>query len=466
MALDVCGATDEQQDAIVAEGFENMSDLTVMDEKDITDMMTNITRLPVNRGGIRIGAVVTKKVKALVYWSKEQKRRGEDLDANRFTEEEMNATLTRMTVETADDDTKPELPNKFDTHKWVSWMKRVENYMWQVKGKNNTPLMYVIRKPRTAESPPFTSEEEERIYQTAHAGPAYMQDRQKVFQLLTQMLSGTPAWTWISSHESTKNGKAAFETLRQHYDGPGQVEKRLAYAYNILNNTHYKSERQYNFESFVTKLSEAFEILKDNDVAKSEREKVDFLLNGIQSDNQIIVTAKTTVRMNVAMRTSFQIAVDHLSELIGATFSNASINGKRPARNVSRMESGRGNRGGRGRGGRHGRGGRGSRGNRGGKFHNDVDITDLARTYTDEEWRNLTPEVHQQIRDARAAKAKKAADVNNKKRNVAAVTAEAERVVPEVTAEPEEDGPASNGSGFGSGAYSSGKRVNRSARST
>ena len=94
-----------------------------------------------------------------------------------------------------------------------------------------------------------------------------------------------------------------------------------------------------------------------------------------------------------------------------------------------------------------------------------MDITDLARTYTDEEWRSLTPEVHQQVQDARATKVKKAANTNSKKRNVAAVSAEAERVVPEVTAEPEEDGPASNGSGFGSGAYSSGKRVNRSARS-
>jgi hypothetical protein len=244
------------------------------------------------------------------------------------------------------------------------------------------------------------------------------------------------------------------------------VEKRLAHAYNILNNTHYRWERQYNFESFVTKLSEAFEILKDNDVAKSEREKVDFLLNGIQSDNQIIVTAKTTVRMNVAMRTSFQIAVDHLLELIGATFSNASFNSKQPAQNVLRMESGRGNCGGRGRGGRHGRGGRGGRGNRGGKFHNDVDITYLARTYTVEELRNLTPEVHQQMRDARAAKAKKAADANSKKRNVAAVNAEADIVVPEVMAKPDEDGPTSNRSRFGSGAYSSGKQVNCSARST
>jgi hypothetical protein len=178
------------------------------------------------------------------------------------------------------------------------------------------PAFYVIRKARTEASPPFASEEEQRIYQTALSGPAYSRDRQKVFEILTQLLSGTPAWTWISSHETTKNGRAAFEALRKHYDGPGQVEKRLAYAYNIVNTTHYRSERQYSFENYVTKLSEAFEILKDNDVAKPEREKVDCLLNGMQSENQIIVTAKTTVRMNMAMRTSFQVAGDHLSELM------------------------------------------------------------------------------------------------------------------------------------------------------
>ena len=48
MALEVCRGDDDQINAIVAEGFESMMDLTVMDEKDITDMMTNITRLPVN----------------------------------------------------------------------------------------------------------------------------------------------------------------------------------------------------------------------------------------------------------------------------------------------------------------------------------------------------------------------------------------------------------------------------------
>jgi hypothetical protein len=92
-ALEVCGASDAQKDAIVEEGFDGMADLLILEDKDISDMMSNITKLAVNRGGIRIGAVLTKKVKALVYWCQEQDRQDLDLDANRFTEAELVATL-------------------------------------------------------------------------------------------------------------------------------------------------------------------------------------------------------------------------------------------------------------------------------------------------------------------------------------------------------------------------------------
>jgi hypothetical protein len=43
---------------------------------------------------------------------------------------------------------------------------------------------------------------------------------------------------------------------------PGQIEKRLWYARNILANTHYKSEKEDSCKSYVTKLLEAFEIFK------------------------------------------------------------------------------------------------------------------------------------------------------------------------------------------------------------
>jgi len=255
-----------------------------------------------------------------------------------------------------------------------------------------------------------------------------------------------------------KMGKAHLKRSEIIMMAQDKLRRGWGYASNIMTNKHYRSEKQYSFESYVTKLSEAFEILKDNNVEKAEREKVDCLLDGIQSENQIVVTAKTNVRMNHAMRTSFQVAVDHLSELIGATFANASYQGKHPACNISRMETGRGGRG--GRGGRNGRGSRGGgrdgRGaNRNRKFHNGVDITNLTRNFSNEEWRKLSPDIIQQIRDARAAG--KAAG-GAPKRNVSAIVAEP---VEETTGQQDEEqqGAASNGTGFGSGAYSNKRRT-------
>ena len=82
MALMVCGASVAQRNAIILEGFQRMADLAGMDKRDISDMMTNITRLRVQQGGVRIGAVITKKVKALLNWCKEQQRLGLDFGRN------------------------------------------------------------------------------------------------------------------------------------------------------------------------------------------------------------------------------------------------------------------------------------------------------------------------------------------------------------------------------------------------
>lgn len=221
-ALGICGADEDQVEAIVNEGFTQMTDLLILTDDEIKEMMSNLNKMPANRGGIRIGAVITKKVKALVYWCKEQRRQGNNYDANRFTEEELEATLERMAVSDGEDEAKAELPVKFEPNRWPSWVKKVENYLWQTRGRNNTPLYYIVRKTRDTTSAPFASAEEERVYQTAHRGEAFNRDNQKVFEILTQLLSGTMGWTWISSCEASKNGKAAFEALRKHYDGTGQ----------------------------------------------------------------------------------------------------------------------------------------------------------------------------------------------------------------------------------------------------
>ena len=175
-----------------------MADFLILQPNDVPRMSENITRMSANRGGIRIGAILTKKIEALVFWCHERNRSGQSLDANQFTAAAMQSTLQRISVEAADDESPPELPKEFKAVKWVPWLRHVENYLWQVKGCIGVPLIYVIRKDRVATAPPFSSEAEQRIYSVTLRGEAYQKDNGKVMQILTQLLADTPAWTWIS----------------------------------------------------------------------------------------------------------------------------------------------------------------------------------------------------------------------------------------------------------------------------
>ena len=86
-----------------------------------------------------------------------------------------------------------------------------------------------------------------------------------------------------------------------------------------------------------------------------------------------------------------------------------------------------------------------------GKFQNRVDISDLNRNFTNEEWKKLPEETTQQIREAQeAAKAKK--------RNIAAASTNQEEDHAENDNETEEP-VTSIEVRFGSGAYSSEKRA-------
>ena len=165
-----------------------------------------------------------------------------------------------------------------------------------------------------------------------------------------------------------------------------------------LNNACCKSEWVFAFEKYVTKLSGSFEILCDHDVGKQEREKVDILLNGIQSDNQIVISAKTMVWMQPNMRMSFQEVVNCLSELIGVTMtSHNSKSGCQPSRRVGLVKCKRG-------------------GGMDWVIANGVDITDPHRNFPQNKWFKIPQEKHKWIQKKHAekkeAKCRKLASAN------------------------------------------------------
>ncbi len=290
-----------------------MVDFLVVQAKDVSTMCTNLARIPNNRGGGKIGAVVMKKIEALVNWCHDREREGLPLDANAFDGRTLTERVRKAQLEDAGDKASPQPPKDFKVLKWVSGVRKFETFLCQIKGKNKVPLYYVICRERESNTP-FNSEEEEQVYAVGQAENAFRIDSARVWNELQIIMANTPTWTWISKFEGRKDGCGAMKKLRDHYDGPGEVEKRISYAKRELKTAHYRSEKTFTFEKYATKLLEAFQILEENRIPKVEREKVDLLLEKMSVDDTKIIAAIANVIMTPHKSTSFLMAANKLSE--------------------------------------------------------------------------------------------------------------------------------------------------------
>jgi len=89
------------------------------------------------------------------------------------------------------------------------------------------PLVYVIRKdPPDPNAQRPTDPKQLLIAQAPLRGPAYIKDRQRVFSIISDAVSGTDGWTWIQDVKD-EDGRAAMLKLRDHYDSAGLRTRRV-----------------------------------------------------------------------------------------------------------------------------------------------------------------------------------------------------------------------------------------------
>ena len=151
-------------------------------------------------------------------------------------------------------------------------------------------------------------------------------------------------------------------TLVGHYDGTGELNKRVDRAKEEISRLHYKDKKVYPFERHVTKLN--------------GKQRVHVLMKEIKLTDPCVIAVKTDVYKDY--RADSIAATNSLSGLISNLHSGAQMNyanrHSNKRRYVSSLDSSD-SRGGRGRakrgGGRHGNqygsGGRGRRGGRVGR---------------------------------------------------------------------------------------------------
>jgi hypothetical protein len=257
-------------------------------------------------------------------------------------------------------------PGKCQTdHGWDNWQLAFVNKLNRTLGAARVPIDCVVRPEWDDDDELFLTEDERRRYKMPLQGKNFRHDNKLVFQMLKSACIKSDAWAWIRSFDRAADGRKAWLALSEHYDGSGELSKRVERAKAELERLHYKDEKVFPCEKFITKLKENFNVLeKDKHEDLSGRQRVNLMTKAICSTDPRILAG--LVNIHQSFRFNFDEAANFMSGLISSIHSSAQLDYANRHGNKRRYVSATGSgdqRGGRGRarqGGRYGqRSGRG-----------------------------------------------------------------------------------------------------------
>ena len=385
----ICGCTSPVLvRALRIEGINTLDQFSVLQPSDIKDLAGRIRAAPASCGGAAIGAVHITNLSAVSTWLYDRKSRSlatvptVDLDAAALDEAR---DMHRMAKTVKDEDSVVEKPKKFKPLQWITWEASVMNYLSSLKGSNGSPLAYVIRKdlPAGTAAPVGLT----TLYQIPLTGAVFKHDNRRVHQILVGYLADTEGYSWIKPVLKHQSGRRTMAALRDHYDGPQASARRVAIATSIIDGLHYKSKNAMPFETFTSKLTDAFQTLAENGEERTDHHKVTTLLKKINSNNPEFLATVGLVRTMETYNTDYYKAIQKLSTAIAAIYPTTSA--RQSGRRVSNVR-------------RHGNNNRRGNNNNAnydrtkyphGIKYKGVDISDPTRFFHGPEWTKLSPEI-------------------------------------------------------------------------
>ena len=226
-----------------------------------------------------------------------------------------------------------------------------------------------------------------------HFGPSFKKDSKTVWDILKSLLFNTPAWYHISSFDTSKNGRSAFKTLMDFYQGDDFKQFMIDEAFVILNRTFYRGETKvFTFDKFIKLHLKAHSMLVEAEYNQGqgmdEATKVQHLKSGIKAKANL-EAAMIAMRSGTVNINNFHSVKSFLAGEIQARKARTDeLDSNR--RNVSAVGSnpGRNNKN------------RPNKKNYGPLLSANVDGKKVeGRSYSKEEWRKLTQPQRNKIKD-------------------------------------------------------------------
>ena len=201
--------------------------------------------------------------------------------------------------------------------------------------------------------------------------------------------------------QRSRDGRNAWKSLISYYEGDSAKTRSKQKCYDSIANANYQGPRKtFDFSCYVAIQQNAHQDLICLNEPIPENKKVRDFLNGI-TDPQC-ATIKLNVLSNNTYMNDFHEMVNYVASAIDMTTKNTSTAARQISElnrsNISNGSRGRGRGRGRGGLGGRGRGGRGrSRGRGGGRGRSDSSTTSSTRSYSAEEWQNLSYSQKQEV---------------------------------------------------------------------
>jgi hypothetical protein len=227
-----------------------------MSKEDVKQLMKIV------RGGhgvsiILVPFIAQKKFTILCYWVNRRNCLNESIAPGLFNNQAVILYSQLMAQENRDEETEGvKAPSEFKTgQKWKPFKEGCIAFFNTNLGMDRVPFSYVICEDAIPGdlAAAYPSEHARLIATTPHAGLEFETDNGRVFDHLKSWTLNGPAWTWIRSFNTSRNGRAAWQALLDHYEGDAQKDWVKDAAYALIAQAFYFGDRKrFSFETYIT----------------------------------------------------------------------------------------------------------------------------------------------------------------------------------------------------------------------
>lgn len=403
--FDVCGLTDTQKLALIRQGINTMARLRLLgctcDE--IRNSLKPVMALSRARGGCEFSINIITSLAALSGFYRDCRRRGLPLDPLSFSHASLDEWTERILQ--TDDDSDDELvpsPGNLNIDNFLTWKEALDLKLKSMRGSAHTPLYYVIR-PDLPPGHLLVNAEDRLIHETRQQGPEWNKDNKKVARFVLGLVQPTDGYQWVRE-VSPFDGRGIVQALVNHYEGEGHSQRIVESARHTVSNLIYQNESVFSWETFSTRLKQAFDILNRHGVPvplpeqlhtvrrkiKTANLEFNALAKGVLTGNHGQSLTWHLSRVAVHVSTEFPRALTQRSSFKRKTIS--SIEGGTAVGNTVEYQVET----------RNGR-----------RYCNGVDITEKVKRYDPEDWKKLPRKLQQEIFTAkRTSKRARAVDIS------------------------------------------------------